>query len=437
MPATLTIPNPGTPAGKTIVPNRYPPQADGPPEEQQRFAALLQQRRDAPPATAAPQRAEAKAAAKPAAYAAGDGQASGDADRAAEATSASEATLAASTGCAAAKPRPAGKLETRQAAERRDSASIDASIPAPNAAASTIVSSSAAHDGAAGTNTAPPAADLSLWPGLPAAKVDAATTSANGALAAGNGATQELRIGAGTPGTTASGMQPTDGAAGGPGQRDTGRQDGGGADAAADQAAALLDAAASNAEHIATGNTAADRFALPRPRVPDSALPGLAGGLAPHRTDASPAATVALATPLAAPDFAKALGAQVSLFARNGLAHAELQLTPAEMGPIRVQIAIDGAHARVDFAADSAATRQVIERGLPELASALREQGLTLSGGGVFQRAPDQQRDGDEAPHAMSGRARRRADSTALEVAAVAQRPSASSVRPGGIDFYA
>ena len=107
------------------------------------------------------------------------------------------------------------------------------------------------------------------------------------------------------------------------------------------------------------------------------------------------------------------------------------------MGPIRVQIAIDGAHARVDFAADSAATRQVIERGLPELASALREQGLTLSGGGVFQRAPDQQRDGDEAPHAMSGRARRRAAAAALEVAAVAQRPSASSVRPGGIDFYA
>jgi hypothetical protein len=154
--------------------------------------------------------------------------------------------------------------------------------------------------------SAPPAADPSLWSGLPAAKVDAATTSTNGALAAGGGATQELRIGAGAPGTTASGMQPADGAAGGPGQRDTGRQDGG-RRAAAAPAATRLAAAASNAEPIATGNTAADRFALPRARVPDSALPGLAGGLAPHRTDASPAATVALATPLAAPDFAKAL----------------------------------------------------------------------------------------------------------------------------------
>jgi hypothetical protein len=55
----------------------------------------------------------------------------------------------------------------------------------------------------------------------------------------------------------------------------------------------------------------------------------------------------------------------------------------------------------------------------------------------VFQRAPDQRRDGDEAPHAVRGRARRRAAAAALEVAAVAQRPSASSVRPGGIDFYA
>ena len=39
------------------------------------------------------------------------------------------------------------------------------------------------------------------------------------------------------------------------------------------------------------------------------------------------------------------------------------------------------------FAADVAATRAVLEAGLPELAGALREAGLTLVGGGVFGRA--------------------------------------------------
>jgi len=432
MPATLTIPTPGTQAGRSVGPNRYTPHADGPSEEQQRFAALLQQRREAQPPPAAPQRGEAKAAAMPAARAAGDGQAGGDADRVAEGGSASDATLSASTGCAAAKPRTAGKSASRPAPEGRDSPSVDAPVSAPNAAidASATSSSPAADDGADGACSTAPAADMSLWPGMPAANIDAATASANSALAAGGGAAQELRIGAGSQGAAPAGLPLADGAAG-----DAGQQGGGGADAAANQAAALLDAA--NAEAIATGNSAADRFALPRATVPDSALPGFSGGIAPHRVDAGPAATVALATPLAAPDFAKALGAQVSLFARNGLAQAELQLTPAEMGPIRVQIAIHGAHARIDFAADSAATRQVIERGLPELATALREQGLTLSGGGVYQRAPDQQHDGGEAPHAVSGRARRRTTAAALEAAAVAQRPGARSARPGGVDLYA
>ena len=70
---------------------------------------------------------------------------------------------------------------------------------------------------------------------------------------------------------------------------------------------------------------------------------------------------------------------------------ARLQLHPAELGPIAVQIVLDGVQARVDFRAEVAATRQAIEAGLPELASALREAGLTLAGGGVFQQARDAQ----------------------------------------------
>src|SRR4030095_9807418 len=103
--------------------------------------------------------------------------------------------------------------------------------------------------------------------------------------------------------------------------------------------------------------------------------------------EAQPAAAatsaLALATPIERPDFASALGGQGSLIAQDGVQHAELHLRPAETGPISIHIAVEGTAARVDFGADLAATREAIERGLPELASALREAGLTLTGGGV------------------------------------------------------
>jgi flagellar hook-length control protein FliK len=71
------------------------------------------------------------------------------------------------------------------------------------------------------------------------------------------------------------------------------------------------------------------------------------------------------------------------------------------MGPITVQIQIDGERAQVTMAAEQAPTRQALEQALPSLASALRESGLTLTGGGVFEQ-PRQARDGQ--PAAPSGR---------------------------------
>jgi flagellar hook-length control protein FliK len=96
-----------------------------------------------------------------------------------------------------------------------------------------------------------------------------------------------------------------------------------------------------------------------------------------------------LAPPVGSREFAQALGARVAVFARDGVEHARLNLHPAELGPISLKLALDGTQLRVDMAAEAAQTRQVLEQSLPGLASALREAGLTLSGGGVFQQARD------------------------------------------------
>ena len=109
-----------------------------------------------------------------------------------------------------------------------------------------------------------------------------------------------------------------------------------------------------------------------------------------------------LATPVDAPDFAAALGVQVSVLVHDGVQQAELHLNPAETGPVSIHISLDGTAARVDFGADVAATRAAIERGLPELASALRDAGFTLAGGGVSQHAGSRSGGDDDA--ARSGR---------------------------------
>ncbi|MCI1193736.1 flagellar hook-length control protein FliK, partial [Calidifontimicrobium sp. SYSU G02091] len=106
--------------------------------------------------------------------------------------------------------------------------------------------------------------------------------------------------------------------------------------------------------------------------------------------------------PLPSPAFAPALGQQVALWVRQGVPQAMLQLNPAELGPVAVRIALDGTQAHVDFTALHAATRDALEASLPALASALRDSGLTLAGGGVFDR-PREQRDDSQAGDAASG----------------------------------
>jgi flagellar hook-length control protein FliK len=112
------------------------------------------------------------------------------------------------------------------------------------------------------------------------------------------------------------------------------------------------------------------------------------------------------------PGFGRAMGAQLTVLATSGVQQAQLQLNPADMGPITVQIALDGQAARVSFQAEVAATRTALESSLPALASALQEAGLTLTGGGVFQQAPQGGQSDGQQPRAANDR---RADTAAKQ----------------------
>jgi flagellar hook-length control protein FliK len=182
--------------------------------------------------------------------------------------------------------------------------------------------------------------------------------------------------------------------------------------------------------------------------IGESGTPQVAPGPpapAPTGLDGRPAGVPAdtLAPPLHSPGFAPALAARVLLMLREGTREARLQLNPAELGPIGVRISVDGSQARVDLVADQAPTRQVLEQALPGLAGALREAGLTLAGGGVFDAprgAPgDTSRDGRSGPHGGAGAQPGGGAGTGpgTDGAVDGAAPAARAVARGLLDLYA
>lgn len=166
----------------------------------------------------------------------------------------------------------------------------------------------------------------------------------------------------------------------------------------------------------------------------------LAFGAAASPGGATASGPIDLGAAVGSPGFAPQLGAQVSVLVRDGIQHAELHLNPADMGPVSVQITMDGSQARVEFGADVLATRQAIEAGLPALASALADAGFTLAGGGVSQHARGGGGHGGSgrgADERATGRFGGGASPEALDAGTASGRTLRRSVSVGGVDLYA
>jgi flagellar hook-length control protein FliK len=387
------------------------------PQDPAGFASLLRQSQGAQPLAAPPARATAPvAAAKPAA----------------PADAAAPPEPAADTAEATAQAEPAAPREAaghhRAAPRSKQPAANDTALPrgagthAVAAAADAEQHSEAPAEAAAPTATTIDPAMLHWLAGLqreaPAlGKATAATTTATAT------ATTATDDAASTVTATPRDVRPAPLEARTDDTKDALR-------AAADQGSAR--GTAMTIEPVAS-KPAPDAFIAGKDTVPSTPLTTAVAAPPAPRHEAPAALTVAIATPLDAPDFPSALGLQLSVFARDGIQQAELQLNPAEMGPVSVQITMDGTQARVDFGADLAATRHVIEAGLPELASALRDAGFTLAGGGVSQHSQGRGDRGD--PSGRGGR-REPASSPAANGDDL-PRVTRATVRLGGLDLYA
>jgi flagellar hook-length control protein FliK len=128
-------------------------------------------------------------------------------------------------------------------------------------------------------------------------------------------------------------------------------------------------------------------------------------------------------------DFPQGVADQVSLAVDNGWSSAKLAVNPPQLGPIELQIAVQGAHAQVSMSTHSAVTREALESSAPKLRDMLSSQGFTQVSVDISQRS-FQERPTPAQPYWSSGGAR--------EMAPVSSPSAQLSRAPlGMLDTYA
>ena len=84
--------------------------------------------------------------------------------------------------------------------------------------------------------------------------------------------------------------------------------------------------------------------------------------------------------------FSASMATHVRVMKSGGVSEARLQLNPAELGRLSIQIASQDSEVKVSFVVESQQAKQVIENAMPRLRDLLDSAGLDLTESGVDQR---------------------------------------------------
>ncbi len=131
--------------------------------------------------------------------------------------------------------------------------------------------------------------------------------------------------------------------------------------------------------------------------------PGAFANVAPTtaQTDSTFASTLQnqlpdlIETPVRDANWGDKVSERVILMANNQLKTAEIRLTPAELGPVRVQVNVEDGAANITFQAQHAVTREALEQALPRLREMFAESGLSLGQTSVGEQNVAGNRDGN------------------------------------------
>ncbi|MGO4551397.1 flagellar hook-length control protein FliK [Lysobacter sp. 2RAF19] len=154
---------------------------------------------------------------------------------------------------------------------------------------------------------------------------------------------------------------------------------------------------------------------------------------ASHPTNAA-AAVAPTAPPLSMPadpdaGFDDAFGAQIGWMAGQRIGHAQIRISPDNLGPIDVRVEVDGTRVNAQFHSAHAEVRHALEASVPRLREMLGQQGLQLEHADVGQR-----RQNDARPMAHGATPDAAAPHDGATTAATLSRPLRTR---GLVDEYA
>jgi flagellar hook-length control protein FliK len=114
------------------------------------------------------------------------------------------------------------------------------------------------------------------------------------------------------------------------------------------------------------------------------------------------AGTQHIAAPVGATGWATEVGNHVSWMASHQQGHAELVLTPPQLGRIEISLSVSGDQASALFVSANPAVRETLEGALPRLREILADAGITLGQAQVGSESPGQsankRENGDNSP---------------------------------------
>lgn len=146
------------------------------------------------------------------------------------------------------------------------------------------------------------------------------------------------------------------------------------------------------------------------------------------------AATDLINTPVRSAAWGEKLGERVLLLSGSQLKTAEIRLTPADLGPLRVKVTIEDGAANVTFQANHAVTREAIEQAMPRLRELLADNGLSLGQTDVSDHGVADREHGRE-PTESTAQGRAGDEHDDLEIAHSAERQKTVSAR-GLLDTF-
>jgi flagellar hook-length control protein FliK len=361
--------------------------------------------------------------------------------------SAADSTAAASSGAASlgGAAQASNVYEAGQAAEAASQAAIDLAA-GPNASPSDASSRAARADAitpagassgapieatsgkisAAPIGVSPDAADPALAAAQTAPVSPSSDASVNLALAEGSDAT----------GATSSALQSPQAATAAPmaAVQSPALQNVAVPDSTQTVSPATLAAAATPSAAPGSGANQHDRGAPGESNAGGgdgaAALQQLTSNAASASSDASPVPSLRVQADVGSAEFPQSLADRVSFMVDNSWSNAKLQVNPPQLGPIELQIAVQGDRAQVMMSTHSALTRDALEASVPKLREMLSSQGFTQVNVDVSQRS-FQERSAYTPPYAW----------TPLSADSAAPAAVSSSAAPrtllGVVDAYA